>query len=112
MGKHSRTLSSICHKMMHTFQQYVHYVTVDTVEPLWEKLEAELQKAKDINSVIALHQNFILKVMSNISSSQVYQFGGKGLYTIIDGTKLNQCETHEILLDTLRFLLFYCTCRY
>lgn len=60
-------------------------MTVDTVQPLWEKLEAELEKAKDIDSVIRIHQNFILKVLCQYhqsSDSPVFEsvllFGDRG----------------------------------
>ncbi|GMH33486.1 hypothetical protein BSKO_01320 [Bryopsis sp. KO-2023] len=65
IGARSKGVSLLCHKMMHTFQQYIRYLTVETVEQSWHVLETELAKSKDVDSVIEIHKDFITKVLKH-----------------------------------------------
>lgn len=51
-----------CYQMHYTVQQYLRYLSVHSIEPRWQAMEASLLKAKDIDNVIETHTTFIEKV--------------------------------------------------
>eukprot|EP00210_Caulerpa_lentillifera_P000713 g690.t1 len=58
-----RLFQAICYQMQYTVNQYLRYLSVHTIEPRWQAMERNLLKAKDIDSVIGIHKNFIDKVL-------------------------------------------------
>lgn len=64
--------------MQHVIRQYLRYLTVHTIEPKWIAMETTLQKAKDVDDVIRIHQSFVEKVKTQKSLENVFFYRSCG----------------------------------
>ena len=64
-----RLAESTSYQMQHTVQQYLRHLTVHTIEPRWQAMEAALLKANDVDGVIAIHKAFIEKATAKLFKS-------------------------------------------
>lgn len=77
-GRVLRRVYALCQQMMHTFQQYMRFMTFEVLEPHWHTMEAELLKASSIDRVIEVHRDFITKVgFATMSFQFVYEYSVK-----------------------------------
>lgn len=57
--------SLLCKEMLHFVNNYLSFMTFETIEPKWQILEKKLQSASTIDEVIEEHENFLDSVMDS-----------------------------------------------
>ena len=57
--------SLLCKEMLHFVNNYLSFMTFETIEPKWQVLEAKLRSASTIDEVIEEHENFLDSVMDS-----------------------------------------------
>ena len=66
LGRAYRT----CQLMTHFFRQYLLYATFEVLEPLWQGLEADIERALSVDEIVEVHRTFLRRVMKGLLLSR------------------------------------------